>query len=945
MEKKHRSSRRRQRRRVLAKIFGAVVTVALLAVGARYIFAPRDNDFWIAAEKARQSGDLKAAVINYKNVLQRNSHHLEARWRLGETYLALKQPLAALSELELAEPLIVTHPEIVLAIARAQLAVGKYNPALVTLGGFGGRRTADVDALEAQARIGLGQRDEAKTLLSKATAQDPGAASLQLAMARLAVSQNDFAGAKAALNKALELAPNDAEAWLMRGRIAMLQRETAEAEVALRKAIELSPDKTEAQAALAEALLSAGKAEAAAPVIEALNHGAAKTLAVEYLNGWLAYARSDWPGAESLLMNVIKLAPKHPQALLMVSDALYRQNKFDQAELHLKSFDGFYPNQPVARKLLGAALLKQHKAHEAVTFLAPLVTGKVSDAGLLSLLSYAYFASGEQAKGAKFLHQAEALAPNSNALQAQHALGELMTGNTDAGIAELEKLATTAPDPSKPRELLTYAHLLKGDDKNALESALALVELKPDDPTAQNLFGIAEYRAGEPAKAEAAFLAALKINPKYAPALTNLGMLALAKNDEANARTKLTAALAADQSYTQAALLLAALDERAGKPAAATQRLEAAAAAAPQASQPRWLLATRTLRAGDRDAALKWAQQAHALEPNAAQSRARWGEFKLAAGQPQAAYETLEALHRDEPKLLQVTYLFAQAAQATQRATEARAAYQVVLAAQPKIPNAWRGLFALELSAKNYPKAKEILANMRQALPDSADADLAEAELAARQGDTATVATILRASHAKAPTTASALRLAAVLAQQNKPADARTVLNDWLGAHPTDVAALLQLGSLALTANDRAEAQKVFEEVLKATPDNPVALNNLAWLYDEGGDDRALGLAERASQALPNSAQAADTLGWILVRKDKVERGLKLLHQAQKTLPSDPNVGYHLAYGLAESGDKSQAQPLLEKVLKDHPTFDSRKDAQALQRRLRAGATDAPLRF
>jgi Flp pilus assembly protein TadD len=72
-------------------------------------------------------------------------------------------------------------------------------------------------------------------------------------------------------------------------------------------------------------------------------------------------------------------------------------------------------------------------------------------------------------------------------------------------------------------------------------------------------------------------------------------------------------------------------------------------------------------------------------------------------------------------------------------------------------------------------------------------------------------------------------------------------------------------------------------------------LNNLAWLYDARGDARAVPLAKRAYDLLPERAEIADTYGWLLARFGKIEQGISLLDTAAKGAPKNGDIRYHQA--------------------------------------------------
>ena len=124
---------------------------------------------------------------------------------------------------------------------------------------------------------------------------------------------------------------------------------------------------------------------------------------------------------------------------------------------------------------------------------------------------------------------------------------------------------------------------------------------------------------------------------------------------------------------------------------------------------------------------------------------------------------------------------------------------------------------------------------------------------------------------------------------------------------------------------------------MKIAPDNPIALNNLAWLYQRAGDPRALSFAERAATALPDSPEAADTLGWILVQERNLTRGIKLLERAHRDAGADPSIAYHYAYTLVETGSVAPAREILKRLLAAPRKFEEREKAELLQQKIGAG--------
>jgi len=123
---------------------------------------------------------------------------------------------------------------------------------------------------------------------------------------------------------------------------------------------------------------------------------------------------------------------------------------------------------------------------------------------------------------------------------------------------------------------------------------------------------------------------------------------------------------------------------------------------------------------------------------------------------------------------------------------------------------------------------------------------------------------------------------------------------------------------------------------VSTAPDNTVALNNLADLYSQHKDPRALATAKRAFDLSPNSADVLDTYGWILTQADSAEKGLTMLRKAAAKNPRNPAFRYHFAVALAKVGNLDEARRELRALLGQNPDFPEKLEASKLLQRLRS---------
>jgi tetratricopeptide (TPR) repeat protein len=153
---------------------------------------------------------------------------------------------------------------------------------------------------------------------------------------------------------------------------------------------------------------------------------------------------------------------------------------------------------------------------------------------------------------------------------------------------------------------------------------------------------------------------------------------------------------------------------------------------------------------------------------------------------------------------------------------------------------------------------------------------------------------------------------------------------------PGNVMVLGTLAEVLDQAGRRTEAKTMYEAALKLDQNNPVALNNLAFLMAENnGDlDDALTKATRAKQLLPNLAEISDTLGWIYLKKNLSDNAVEIFTELVSKQPNQSTFHYHLAMALSQKGDRSRALEQLKEALKYNPPKEEKDKIQQMIVRL-----------
>jgi Flp pilus assembly protein TadD len=136
------------------------------------------------------------------------------------------------------------------------------------------------------------------------------------------------------------------------------------------------------------------------------------------------------------------------------------------------------------------------------------------------------------------------------------------------------------------------------------------------------------------------------------------------------------------------------------------------------------------------------------------------------------------------------------------------------------------------------------------------------------------------------------------------------------------------LGTLALaldSSGNHADAQRAYRATLDLDPDNAIAMNNLAFLLAESDSslDEALALVRRAMVLMPESAEIADTAGWVHLKRRENDAAISLFAQAVSRDPNDEGFRDHLLLALERKGDHSGIPGDTIAALKQMPSPDN----------------------
>lgn len=149
-----------------------------------------------------------------------------------------------------------------------------------------------------------------------------------------------------------------------------------------------------------------------------------------------------------------------------------------------------------------------------------------------------------------------------------------------------------------------------------------------------------------------------------------------------------------------------------------------------------------------------------------------------------------------------------------------------------------------------------------------------------------------------------------------------------VAADPEHVARVL-LGAAYEKMGRDADAHAAYREALRRRPNDPTAMNGLAYFYAQRGYrlDLAARILHRALELEPDEAAFVDSLGWVLYQQGNLAGALQQLSRAVRGDPSDAEVRYHYGVALARAGRRDSALVELGKAVMRDPTLEEARRA------------------
>jgi tetratricopeptide (TPR) repeat protein len=713
-----------------------------------------------------------------------------------------------------------------------------------------------------------------------------------------------FSDAVTALQISLQLRPNAGTYYIL----GLSQYYLQEGELAiskLQKALEIDPHLIQARVQLAMILLSKQRTDDAIKEARTVLDADEKNAAAHNILGSAYLTEGKYAEGIAELNMALQLDPS-------IKEMQYYTQQGEQAISQLQTALEMDPHLIQARVQLAMIFLNEKRTDDAIKEARTVLDADEKNAAAHNILGSAYLTKGNYAQGIAELNKALQLDPSLSEIHVKKGIIAMQRGMGQEAESEFVAAVRIKPESRDTRRILALYYMNHNKLAKAIDVLKKGLQGGPADAVSYYLIAESYIKQNNINEARASLNKAKEASPTYDLAYIKLASIDFTEQKQEEGIMELQSLLDKSPDNVQALLLLASLAEENGDEhearrnylrAADTGKTEGIIAAA------QYLQRTK-----DSDQAIKVLEEGIKRTPSDINLLVAKGEALFTEKKFSDALSNFEAVEKINHQIgfgLVVKTLLAMG--------EKAAALDNVESEIKAYPNnlslrAERSAILLLMG-----KTTDAVENARGIIRKNPESAVGYLELAnvykgSNQMSKA-IETLKNCPKRKEPEVMFMLGNLYII-QKNYVA----ALNEFSKIEAMKAGTdqvLFQKGNVLNAMGKKKEAIGEYKKVISLSPNHAMALNNLAYLYIEEKKDAAQALlyAQRAFMIAPQNDQIRDTLGYALIKNDKIDRGIIMLKKAAENSPKDPSILYHLALAYKEHGDTSSAVKELQNAI------------------------------
>jgi tetratricopeptide (TPR) repeat protein len=671
-----------------------------------------------------------------------------------------------------------------------------------------------------------------------------------------------------------------------------------------------------------------------------------------------------WTPAYQELDRTLQFQPDNYHAHLDMANLLITGGDLGQAQGHTDFLREREPNSPEVHAAIASLLTAQQDVPAAIQEMRLAVAESPGRWELYQNLAILQVKADQPNAAEANFTKAEQL--NPKAMDVQMALGSFYQshGRTSDAQQHFEQAIANDPNNPVPRAAFAQLYMELGKEEQAEELLKHAKNDFPENSAGYRMLGDLYFATRDLEKATTEYASlnkqhpqdsqvkknyiqllilkdrldearklddeVLKSNPSDVDALIYRGQICIGTGDPNGAIGALQTAVQAQPGNGIAHYHLGIAFDRLGNLKRADNEWHAATRLRPDLAEAHHALAVGALHKSDMAALDSEATQIISSQPNSPEGyamRALANTNRKQFGQAEEdARKAIEVASQDPVGYLQMAGLRV----AQQRFGEGEQLYRQALDRDPTSSDALSGLMNSYLAQKEPDKAAAAARAQIEKVPNSsAFYDLLGTLLSNTTQEKSGVEAAFKKSIELDKGNIDALiKLGQAQVAEGATDQAIATYQNSIKENPRDSRFYILAGELFESKRDLENAGQMYRKALEISPENALASNNLACvMLETGGNiDVALSLAQAARRGMPDSPNAADTLGWIFYQKGAYKASIDLMQEALRLAekngtPEDAEVHYHLGMAYQKLDQPHLARQQLERALKINPNY------------------------
>lgn len=833
----------------------------------------RANQYLKSAEQLTDQGQLRAALVQAKNVIQISPDSAQGYLQIARIY----NQIGYYAEVEkLLSNKLVLMPELSYELAVAFYQRKKYRSALDLLTVSGVQQDQDFHLLKALCHLQLGETNEFDMELRKIVVVSDSDGYLFFAKAKASQLNREWKQSEQLLLQVPSGSPLHIDALILLSEVYTEQSKFDYAEKKLTEALSLTVNAD---------TLTVEKAKILTMLVKMLVQGGRSGEAYTY---------------QKVLANA------NPQLDLMKSRfdeavEFYAKGDIEKAKDSLTVLHQSFPNNSNVTTLLGMIAFQQGKDDEAEAYLTQVIDPETATPGLIQASSLLKARNNKIDEAIELLKESVSAQPRNAQLLATYGLVLLQKNPTDKeGAMALEKSIAMDDRQQRLRLALAERHYrLKEKEQGLAQLETAFRNLPLDNVIQKTYFN--QLAVDISSKAVVAEINQLKQKFPDEHQVTLVESWWLIKQKKYVEAEKILLAKLdgiSEKEKMASWLLLADLYMLQGKKDSAQTVLEDYLRLAPQATSiyASWVVLVENKTA----AAITFLQELQKLDESA------W--------QPHFYFALLQAKIKQWDQVeLSLDFVLQKTSQETIRRqviniyntrgfqlfqagdwNNAQKVFIKSLGVDSEDRTALYYYVQVALKGDQLAQAKKILE------PVHKDKKLAihlflEGLIAEKEQKADAALNSFRAAWAMEAFDLYAEKLFGIYQVSRDQKAIADLIGEWHQRLPQSSQALLLAAMWQQQQGQMKDAVDNYEKLLGLQANNVVAMNNLAWLYAESNPVRAEELAFSAYKLAADSADVLDTYGWVLIKNQKFTQAKDVLLKAAAIEPENALIQQHLA--------------------------------------------------